>query len=153
EDGVLAGSMRRKERHHVAVVERETGGPEALRVGREVESSPDHASLQVGEAIPAIAVPLEKRLEIREEEDGRARHPSERLLETQIGRLPAKVTALQLLEAVLDGAIDVCPRLDSLHGVNGQVQIHQGWGHIRPPTPRGMPERRGQLLGADGLAR
>src|SRR5439155_6241475 len=109
--------------------------------------------LEVGQAIPAIAICLEERVEIGEEEDGRARHAAESLLETEIGRLLTEVTPLQELEGVRGRVIGVGAGLDSLHGVNGQIEIHQSRGHVRLPATGGVPERRGKLLGADGSAR
>jgi len=142
----------REERDHVAVIECKAGGAEALRIGAEIEATPDEAGLEVGQAIPAIAIRLEKRVEIGEEEDGRARHAAERLLETEIGRLLTEVTPLQELEGMRGGAIGVGAGLDSLHRVNGQIEIHQSRGHVRPPATGGVPERRGKLLDADGRA-
>src|SRR5882672_7128952 len=100
EDGFLARGVGREERDHVTVVEGEAGGSEALCVGREIEAAPEEAGLEIGQAIPAIAIRLEERVEIGEEEDGRARHAAEGLLEAEIGRLLTEVTPLQELEGM-----------------------------------------------------
>src|SRR5439155_5485979 len=86
EDRALAGGVRREELHPVAVVEREPGGAESLRVGGEVGAAASQPRLEIRQTIAAIAEPTRERIEPGEPVDDRRRVSAERLLQTEIRR-------------------------------------------------------------------
>ena len=145
EDGVLASSVGRKEVDDVAVIEREPRRAETLCVGAQVEPAADQARLEIGEPVAAVAEGLEERVQVGQEEHGRARHAAQRLLETEIGRALADIAAPDLLQRVGLGAVGVGARLDPVDGVRVHVEIHEARRDVGGPAPRGVPERGGEL--------
>ena len=66
EDRVFAGGVRREEFHDVAVIEREPGRAESLRVGGEVGAAAGQSRREIREAIAPIAERARERVESRE---------------------------------------------------------------------------------------
>src|SRR5207244_2078493 len=95
EDRVLALGVGREESNDLAVVEREAGGAEALRVGAQVEPPADDPGLEVGHAITAIVRSRQDALHVGEEEHGDGGGPAEGLIEAKEGGVGAKVSGLE----------------------------------------------------------
>ena len=153
EEGGLARGVRREKLDHLVVVEGEAGGAEALGVGGEIEPPADEARLEVGRAIAPVAERAEKACEIREEEDGGARRPAERLTEAEEGGIGSHVARPDQLEGVRAGVVDVGARRDAVHRVDREVEVHQPRRHIRGEAAARVVERTRQGLGRDRLAR
>src|SRR5258706_13650718 len=83
EDRILPVGVGREEGDDLAIVEREAGRAETLGVGAQIEPAADETGLEIGDAIAAIAQPIERTAQVGEKEDRDRRRASERLLETE----------------------------------------------------------------------
>src|SRR5215510_16161490 len=105
--------MRREELHDVAVVEREPGGAEALRVGGQVGAPAGQSGLEIRQPIAAIAERARDRIEPREKVDDGRRVAAQWLLEAEMGRAVPKLAGRQGLERVSVGPVEVRARWDA----------------------------------------
>src|SRR5260370_18933588 len=125
QDRTLARRMRREEFRGVVVVERETRRATAKRICREICASAEDSRFEMRVAIAAISERTEDAFEVRHVNDQRAAIHPERLLETQVSRLGAKVACLQQLESTFASAVAVNPGLPPAHGFDDQIRIRQ----------------------------
>src|SRR5262249_14291591 len=128
-----------------AVVEREPGRAEPLAVRREVRPPTDHSGLEVGQAIPSIAVHAEQRVERREEVQDCGSVASERLLETEGGGLAPELSRADELQRVLLSPVAVRAGGEALHGVDDHRDLSKSRRPVRGDRPRRPPERGGKL--------
>src|SRR4029450_1155976 len=103
-------------------------------------------------AVAAIAVRVEERREIGQEEHGGGGHASQRLVEAEESRFTAEVSTLYELEGGDVRVIGVGARLDAFYGMHAEVEIHRFRGDVDGPGTRGVPKRCREVVGADGLA-
>src|SRR5688572_12676315 len=90
--------MRREERYHVVVIEREAARAESLRVRGQIQSPAENARLQLCGPISTISEAVENVVKVGEKEYDEAGVGRQILLESEVARLLAESPFLEQLE-------------------------------------------------------
>src|SRR5579864_6224788 len=115
--------MRREEAGHVVIVESESAASQLLGIGGEIQFPAEDSCFQLCGAIAAVPIALQNLFQICQEENIYGCICRNLLLETEVSRLVAELSALQRFEEFLIPVVYVSPGGQSDYVVHDQIQI------------------------------